>query len=260
MLLNHIDSFNSDFIKYWMDLSYFTALTLVLACSYHHYVTNSKANLKSSGREIDPKILTQIQPIVFQSEGLFKDQAEEVARRLGLSLEGKTKSMSSFRSYSPKNCAVFNQTPSMISLYGDPDQVSEVNLMFLNEGDFFGSSLSVNPKLDSKFQAELRKKARPFTEAMRAQETTFLTNLTTLLGKPTSATLGMGKASERVASWTVKDTAILLSVHDKKFIAIRIWPKSVVDRRGLLKGLGDQELREWCKKNVDRNEFFVMNT
>lgn len=212
--------------------------------------SSTHSNLSTETHGVDPQILSKVQLNIFQNDHIFDDNAVEVAQRLGLPPEAKTKYMTSFRSYNPINCDVFEQKPSMAALYGNPEKVSEINLMFLNEGDFFGVRNATDPKSQTNIETEMRKKGRPFTEAMRAQENIFLKNLTNLLGKPTSATMGMEKTAERVTRWDIQNTAILLSVHDQHFIALRIWPKSMADNRGLLKGLTDEELRKECKSNV----------
>lgn len=191
--------------------------------------------------------LAKIQPSLFVDDNLFDDVTEEVAKRMGLPLEGSTRYMSCYRSYKC-DYTIFDQKLSAVSLYGSPVQVTEVDFMFLNEGDFFGH---VDEK-DPKAMAEMKKQARPFKEAMRKQEEILLKNLTETLGKSTSDTLGMGKAKERVTRWTVGGTAILLSVQDDQYIAMRIWPKALADSRGLVQGITDEQLGQRCRSNVER--------
>lgn len=195
--------------------------------------------------------LAAVNARIFGEGPLFDQDAEKLARALDLPLETTTRDLTIYRSYAPQQIDFFGQRPSMAAIYGNPARVAELNLMFLNDGDYFGLERGAGGMPGARPTAESRREERAFREALRAQEEVFQNGFTQILGRPADATMGMGKARERVSRWDAEGAALLLSVQDNRYLAVRIWPRALADSRGLLPGLTDEKLRAQCRAHVE---------
>lgn len=213
---------------------------------------SSSPGSPSESTEADGRVqsLEEVNVGLFGDGPIFEKNPGQLAGQLRLPKETETRYLSIYRSYSPSDIEFFGQRPTMVALYGNPDHVSEVNLMFLNDGDYFGADRVSTGTKKFRPTSESRREDRNFREALRDQEDLFMKNLTRMLGHPTDATMGMGKARERVSRWDFGKVSLLLSVQENRYLALRVWPKSMADNRGLPPGLTDEKLREQCRANV----------
>ncbi|MDD2706371.1 MAG: C39 family peptidase [Verrucomicrobiae bacterium] len=198
-------------------------------------------------RETNKPILPRISSSLFLNDRPFDESASAMAARCRLPSEAKTKSLSSFRAYKP-GFECFGIKPNMAAVYGDPDCVSEINLVFSNTGDSIGQIED-----DSK-RSQLVAKAMPgFKKEFKEQEEILEKNLTELLGKSVKQQLGAGNNREYAQRWDRESgVTLLLTVLPQKMIALRVWKKNVADRKGMLKPLSDAELRAACSMNVEK--------
>lgn len=195
--------------------------------------------------------LAAVNARIFDEGLLFEQEADKLACALDLPLETTTRDLTIYRSYAPQRIEIFGQRPSMAAIYGNPAKVAEIHLMFLNDGDYFGLERGAGGMPGARPTAESQREERVFREALRAQEEVFQKGLARILGRPADATMGMGKARERVSRWDAEGAALLLSVQDHRYLAVRVWPKALADNRGLLPGLTDEKLRARCLANVE---------
>ncbi len=78
--------------------------------------------------------------------------------------------------------------------------------------------------------------------------------LTPLLGKPERDSLGKGALREKVWRWDWNGHAIMLSLQDGKYTALRIMPTDRADHSGRIGKLKDDELKERMASCVERRE------
>ncbi len=187
---------------------------------------------------------------IWAEEKFFEQDAEAFARSLDLLPESKTSSLSSYRAYNPaSSLMIAGITPEMVSLYGNPDHPTELNLVFVNQGDFFGQI----PDQDR--QKILYEKEPAFKKEMRRQENELRDALTKELGTPRQSFFGVGALREKVYRWDAGDVSLLLCVQPDKYIALRVWPVAMANAQGRpLTRTTDTELKQLLKDNITKRE------
>jgi len=202
------------------------------------------------GKESEFNKLKALNQNIWFEEKFWEQDAGQLARQMGLSPESQTKYLSSYRSYQTTGLEIAGIKPFMASVYGDPTHPTELNLIFMNQGDFFGDI-----PITADRQKVIYEQEAAFKKEISSQEKSLLDRLTAALGNPKQSSFGVGSLKEKVYRWDNGTIAILLCVQPEKYIALRIWPKNTADAQGRPRDkTTDADLKILLKSNVEKRD------
>ena len=187
---------------------------------------------------------------IWQDSNLWDDIDSEVATRLRIPPESRTKTQSSFRSYPKKRTAILGSRPFCFSLYGKSGKPSMISIVFANKGDVEEYYDTVKP--DEKIlnvRSEKDRKKWINNESIKIEK-----KLISLLRKPKIDFFGQGSSDtrEKVKRWDIKNHSILLASPKYEYASLRIIPTKVANARGKVEGVSDDEIKEQIRKNVEK--------
>tara|TARA_E500000178_G_scaffold156734_1_gene156526 strand:+ start:2892 stop:4256 length:1365 start_codon:yes stop_codon:yes gene_type:complete len=171
---------------------------------------------------------------LWQDDWLWDDDPTATAIRLEIPLESKTDYMENYRTYPAGELHVLTQPLYACTLYGRAEKIDSLTLVFLNQGD-----------APQGYSTSARHKIEAAAEALVAQ-------LQPLLGKPKRDSLGRGDLREKVWRWDWNDHALMVSLMEGKYAALKIMPAPRADRGGRIDSLGYTQLRQRATQNVAR--------
>jgi hypothetical protein len=171
---------------------------------------------------------------LWQDDWLWDDYPTATAIRLDIPLESKTDYLSTYRAYPEGEQNILTQPLYANALYGRDEKIDSLTLVFLNQGD-----------APQGYSASARQKIEATAESLVAQ-------LQPLLGKPKRDSLGRGDMREKVWRWDWNDHALMVSLMEGKYAALKIMPTERADRGGRTDSLGYNQLRQRTAQNVDR--------
>lgn len=188
---------------------------------------------------------------IFPAEGtLWDEDADKVARRLGLPPESRTPADANYRLYTGEEARVLGCRPYSISLAAAEGKPVAVNIVFANKGDTVGQFARTAPGERAPRTSQV---LRDYRKAISADEKALDEALEELFGP--SAPEKTGQASrlqERSQRRDWKGHAILLvSVRDE-YVAVRIMPPEDLDERDAIERVPSAELRERLSGQVER--------
>ncbi|MDF7806874.1 C39 family peptidase [Pontiellaceae bacterium B12219] len=178
---------------------------------------------------------------------LWDDPTEEAAQRMQLKLESKTDFMENHRSYPLGEASVLTEPVYTTVLYGGKEHVESLSFVFLNQGDIKlppeqnGSRREINPDLLEEMAEKIE------ASGMRVHDV-----LKPVLGEPRRDTLGKGNLREKVWRWDWNTHAIMLTMQEGKYAALRIMPIERAERAGRMEKLKENELKERMASCVER--------
>jgi hypothetical protein len=180
---------------------------------------------------------------------LWDDSTEETAQRMKLNLESKTDFMENHRAYPLGETCVLAEPVYTTVLYGGREHVESLSFVFLNQGDI---------KLPSG-NADSRREIAPdlleeITEKIEASGMRVHDVLEPVLGEPRRDTLGKGHLREKVWRWDWNTHAIMLTMQEGKYAALRIMPVERAERAGRMDKLKGNELKGRMASCVERAE------
>lgn len=182
---------------------------------------------------------------IWQDDNLWDDPTSEAAGRMGLNKESKTDFMENYRSYPLGRANIMGQPVYTLALYGGTEFADSLSMVFLNLGDI--------PR-----DADIKE----FKELIGMCGEQLEVRLQELLGKPDRDSLGSGDLREKVWRWDWNGHAIMLSVQEEKYTAMRIMPVERADRGGKIARLSDAELKQrmaTCVERRDNGDVVVTN-
>lgn len=149
------------------------------------------------------------QPL-FSDTPLWDSPATEVAERMKLRPESKTKLQSSYRNYTATDFTMFGAHPYSVALYAENDKVTFLSLVFANKGDLFGAKGSAEKHFDK--DAPPAEAAKMVREAMDKDLGAISAALSAKLGAPRKELFGeRGAARMKMQRWDWRGHAILLA-------------------------------------------------
>lgn len=181
---------------------------------------------------------------LFNDECLWDDPTDEVAKRLELRKESQTDYMENYRAYPLGEQQILGQPVYTIALYGGTTHAESLSMVFINQGDPLPSG------------------STPSTRQIEACGTHLQDLLTTQLGKPKRDSLGRGDLREKVWRWDWNEQALLLSLQEGKYVALRIMPIERADRSGQVEKLTENELKQrmaGCVQRRDNGDVVIRN-
>ncbi|MBT8043118.1 MAG: C39 family peptidase [Pontiella sp.] len=174
---------------------------------------------------------------------LWDDPTAAAAERMALKKESKTDFMENHRSYPLGKTNVLSEAVYTIVLYGGTDNVESLSFVFLNQGDMPGLSGYISPGVIEEMAEKIE------ASGMRVHDA-----LVPVLGKPKRDMLGKGEMREKVYRWDWNRHAIMLSMQEGKYAAMRIMPSERADRAGRVDKIKEGELKKRMAACVERRD------
>ncbi|MBL9116176.1 MAG: hypothetical protein JNJ83_14305 [Verrucomicrobiaceae bacterium] len=189
---------------------------------------------------------------VFAQAPLWDSKADEVAQRLGLQPESKTKLQSSFRSYPNESFKLFGARPFSAAMYAAEDKPTGISLVYANKGDLFGAKGSGEMHFD---RDEVPKEAlEMLAKAMTADVEAITKTLSAKLGEPSKMRFGEGAGRETVQRWDWRGHAILLKEVEAEYVGLEIVTTAFADKGGAADKTSETVIRDRVLANLEKRE------
>lgn len=172
---------------------------------------------------------------IWKDSSIWDDPTHELAQRMNLRKESKTPFLENHRSYPLGQKKILTEPVFSVALYGDSTYADSLAFVFLNQGD-------LPPKISKK----------EMDDRIEASGGNILNAIIPLLGKAKRDSLGKGDLREKVWRWNWNGHAIMLSLQEGKYTALRIMPVDRADRSGRREKLNDNELKARMAACVQR--------
>ena len=195
------------------------------------------------------------QPL-FAEAALWDSPAEEVAGRMKLRPESKTKVQSSFRSYTAADFMMFGAHPYSVALYAENEKVTSLSLVFANKGDLFGAKGGAEKHFDK--DAPPAEAAKMVREAMDKDLAAISAALTGKLGAPRKELFGeRGTARMKMQRWDWRGHAILLAEAEDEgknpeYVGVQIVTAAFADAGGKAQRTPEAIVRDRAKACVQQ--------
>jgi len=183
---------------------------------------------------------------IWQDDLLWDDPTDAAAKRMELKKESKTAFAENHRAYPLGKHKILGEPVYAAALYGGADNVDSLSFIFLNQGDI---PIKIPPGRELP-PAILREIAEKIEDSgMRVHDA-----LVPILGKPERDSLGKGALREKVWRWDWNGHAIMLSLQEGKYAALRIMPTERADHAGRAGRIKDDELKKRMAACVERRD------
>ncbi len=190
---------------------------------------------------------------VFAETSLWDTSAEELADKLGIPQESKTKDASSYRSYTKDGYQMFGAHPYSVAMYAENDKVTSFSLVFANKGDLFGAKGGGELHFDK--DTPPAKAAQIVKEAMDKDLAAIAAALTKILGAPKKERFGEGKSGRmNMQRWDWRGQSILLAEAEGEYVGVQIVTSAFADAGGKVADTTDTIIRAKALANVIKRE------
>jgi hypothetical protein len=192
------------------------------------------------------------QPL-FGDVALWTSAAEEIATKLGIPTESKTKAASSYRSYTKDDYLMFGAHPYSVAMYAENDKVTNFSLVFANKGDLFsakgGGEMHFDRDTPPAKAAEIVKKAMDKDLAAISE------TLTKKLGAPQKERFGEGKAGRmNMQRWDWRGHSILLAEAEGEYVGVQIVTTAFADAGGKVADTTDTVIKAKVLADLEKRE------
>lgn len=194
------------------------------------------------------------QPL-FSDTMLWMSSAEEVAKKMSIPPESKTKLASSYRAYTKDDYMVAGAHPFSVALYAENDKVTSLSLVFANKGDLFGAKGGGEMHFDK--DTPPAKAAEIVKKAMDKDLEAIAAALTKTLGQPQKIRFGEGKSGigrMNMQRWDWRGHSILLAEAEEVYVGVQVVTSAFADAGGKVAGTVDKIIRERALANLERRE------
>lgn len=204
--------------------------------------------------KLEPAAVNEVvgQPL-FGDTPLWTSSAEEVATKLKIPQESKTKAASSYRAYTKDDYQMFGAHPFSVAMYAENDKVTSFSLVFANKGDLFSSKGSGEMHFDKDTPpAEAEKIVKT---AMDKDLTAIAATLTKKLGAPKEARFGEGPSGVgrlTVQRWDWRGHSILLAEAKGVYVGVQIVTTAFADAGGKVEDTTDKIIRAQVLANLEK--------
>ncbi len=180
---------------------------------------------------------------IWKDPVLWDDPTSNAAARMELQMESKTDFMENHRAYPLGKKTVLGEPVYTTVLYGGDEHVESLSFVFLNQGDMPQSTGFISPGIIKEMAEKIE------TSGMRVHDA-----LIPVLKKPKRDMLGKGDMREKVYRWDWNGHAIMLTMQEGKYAAMRIMPCARADRAGRVDKLKENELKKRMASCVERRD------
>ncbi len=178
---------------------------------------------------------------IWQDDLLWDDPTTTAAERMKLKKESKTAFMENHRAYPLGKENILGEPVYTSVLYGGKEQVESLSFVFLNQGDIPRGSGYISPSA-----------LKAMSEKIEASGMNVHGALVPILGKPKRDALGKGDLREKVWRWDWNGHAIMLTMQEGKYAALRIMPTERADRAGRSGKITENALKKRLASCVER--------
>jgi hypothetical protein len=192
---------------------------------------------------------------MFGDVSLWESSAEEIAKKLGIPPESKTKTAASYRSYTKDDYLMFGAHPYSVAMYAENDKVTNFSLVFANKGDLFsakgGGELHFDKNTPPAKAAEIVK------TAMDKDLAAISAALTKTLGAPKKERFGEGKSGVgrmNMQRWDWRGHSILLAEAEGNYVGVQIVTTAFADAGGKVEDTTDTVIRAKALANLEKRE------
>lgn len=239
----------------------FTLAVSQFSTADQDYIQQAATKPASSGKlfsgpndKLPPEAVNEVvgQPL-FTEASIWDSSADEVAKRLGIPPESKTKNASSFRSYTKDDYLMFGAHPFSVAMYAEEDKVTSFSLVFANKGDLFSSKGGGELHFDK--DTPPAKAAEIVKTAMDKDLTAISAALTKTLGAPKKERFGEGKSGRmNMQRWDWRGHSILLAEAEGEYVGVQIVTTDFADAGGKMEGTPDAIIRARALANLEKRE------
>ncbi|MCF7787188.1 MAG: C39 family peptidase [Prosthecobacter sp.] len=192
------------------------------------------------------------QPL-FGDAPLWTSSAEEIAAKLKIPQESKTKTSSSYRAYTKDDYQMFGAHPYSVAMYAENDQVTNFSLVFANKGDLFSAKGSGEMHFDK--DTPPAEAAKIVKTAMDKDLVAIAAALTQKLGEPKKERFGEGSnkiGRMTVQRWDWRGHSILLAEAPGEYVGVQIVTTAFADAGGKVEDLTDKVIRAQALANLEK--------
>ncbi len=228
-----------------------------LSAADQQYINTPKYIFKPGPNDkLEPASVNEIigQPL-FDAAPLFTSSAVEVAARLKIPQESKTKTASSYRSYTKDDYQMFGAHPYSVAMYAENDKVTSFSLVFANKGDLFSAKGGGEMHFDK--DTPPAKAAEIVKTAMDKDLAAITEALTKKLGAPKKERFGEGTAKIgrlTVQRWDWRGHAILLAEAEGEYVGVQIVTTAFADAGGKVEDTTDKVIRARALANLEKRK------
>jgi hypothetical protein len=192
---------------------------------------------------------------MFGEAPLWESAASEVAEKVSLREESKTKTQSSYRLYPKDDLQMFGAHPYSVALYAENDKVNSLSLVFANKGDLFSAKGGGELHFDK--DTPPAEAAKIVKTAMDKDIAAISATLSKALGQPRKERFGEGKSGVgrmNMQRWDWRGHAILLAEAEGEYVGIQIVTQALADAGGKVPRTSDMVIRAHAKSNIENRE------
>ncbi len=206
----------------------------------------------SPNDKMEPAVVNEVvgQPL-FAEAPLWTSSAVEVAEKLKIPQESKTKTASSYRSYTKDDFLMFGAHPFSVAMYAENDKVTGFSLVFANKGDLFSSKGGGEMHFDK--DTPPAKAALIVKKAMDKDIELISTAISKQLGAPKKERFGEGKAGRmNMQRWDWRGHSILLAEAEGEYIGVQIVTTAFADAGGKVEDTTDTVIKARALANLEK--------
>lgn len=191
------------------------------------------------------------QPL-FAEDILWSASAVEVAQRLSIPPESKTKAASSYRSYTKEDYMMFGAHPFSVAMYAEEDKVTGFSIVFANKGDLFSAKGSGAMHFDK--DTPPAEAANIVKKAMDKDLAAISTTISKVLGEPQKERFGEKAGRMNMQRWDWRGHAILLAEAEGEYVGLQIVTTAFADAGGKVAGTSDTIIRARALANLEKRK------
>lgn len=239
----------------------FTLAVSQFSAADQDYIKQAAARPASSGKlfsgpndKLPPEAVNEVvgHPL-FTEAAIWEASADEVAARLGLPPESRTKTSSSFRSYTKDDYLMFGAHPYSVAMYAENDRVTNFSLVFANKGDLFSAKGGGELHFDK--DTPPAKAAEIVKTAMDKDLAAIAAALTKTLGAPKKERFGEGKSGRmNMQRWDWRGHSILLAEAEGEYVGVQIVTTEFAEAGGKVAATTDTIIRAKALANLEKRE------
>ena len=203
--------------------------------------------------KLDPALVNEAvgQPL-FSDTLLWTSSAEELAAKLKIPPESKTKNTSSYRAYTKDDYMMFGAHPYSVAMYAENDKVTGFSIVFANKGDLFSSKGSGEMHFDK--DTPPAEAAKIVKKAMDKDLAAIADSLTKKLGPPKKERFGEKAGRMNMQRWDWRGHAILLAEAEEVYVGLQIVTTAFADAGGKVEETGDKIIRARVLANLEKRD------
>lgn len=204
--------------------------------------------------KLEPAVVNEaVGQLLFGDAPLWASSATEIADKLKIPPESKTKTASSYRAYTKDDYLMFGAHPYSVAMYAENDKVTNFSLVFANKGDLFSAKGGGEMHFDK--DTPPAQAAMIVKKAMDKDLAAISESLTKKLGEPKKERFGEGKAGRmNMQRWDWRGHSILLAEAEGEYVGVQIVTTAFADAGGKVEDTTDTVIKARVLANLEKRE------